>query len=78
MYLSLFQLPKIDWSQYNTSVPGGLNRPVTRRGGNAFSSNTASAETASESESSQKNKITVRGRAFDQSKPETFNQVSIS
>lgn len=57
------ELPKIDWSAYNMTVPAESLKPSTRK--------TSSKPTDSSSDSV----VLVRGRQFDDSKPETFNQL---
>lgn len=60
-------IPYIDWSQYNIAVPDMRMRPQTRHG---------NVLPHIQSKTEQENgKILVRGRAFDESKPETFNQL---
>lgn len=61
------EIPYIDWSQYNIAVPDMRIRPQTRHGHVL-----PHIQTKSEQENG---KILVRGRAFDESKPETFNQL---
>ncbi|XP_076649137.1 ZZ-type zinc finger-containing protein 3-like [Halictus rubicundus] len=61
------EIPYIDWSQYNIAVPDMRMRPQTRHGHVL-----PSVQTKTEQENG---KILVRGRAFDESKPETFNQL---
>ncbi|EZA51491.1 hypothetical protein DMN91_000557 [Ooceraea biroi] len=60
------ELPYIDWSQYNIAVPD-IRRPQTRHGHLL-----PQVQSKAEQESG---KVLVRGRAFDDSKPETFNQL---
>jgi len=62
----VFQLPKIDWSAYNVTVPAESLKPPTRK--------TSNKPTDSSSDSV----VLVRGRQFDDSKPETFNQVCVT
>ncbi|XP_011142646.1 ZZ-type zinc finger-containing protein 3 isoform X2 [Harpegnathos saltator] len=59
-------VPYIDWSQYDIAMPDIRMRPQTRHG------NMPQIHTKNEQENG---KILVRGRAFDQTKPETFNQL---
>ncbi|XP_078043388.1 ZZ-type zinc finger-containing protein 3-like [Augochlora pura] len=61
------EIPYIDWSQYNIAVPDMRIRPQTRHGHVL-----PHVQTKTEQENG---KILVRGRAFDESKPETFNQL---
>ncbi|XP_071639106.1 ZZ-type zinc finger-containing protein 3-like [Temnothorax longispinosus] len=61
------EIPYIDWSRYNVSVPDVRMRPQTRHGHVL-----PQMQTKTEQENG---KILVRGRAFDESKPETFNQL---
>lgn len=53
------QLPKIKFDKYNVSMPSTVVQNV----------NDIDTKTKDD------NDLTVRGRLFDQSKPETFNQV---
>jgi len=62
----VFQPPKIDWSAYNVTVPADSLKPPTRK--------TSNKPTDSSSDSV----VLVRGRQFDDSKPETFNQVCVT
>lgn len=61
------EIPFIDWTQYNIAVPDLRMRPQTRHG---HVSSHIQPKTEQEN-----GKILVRGRAFDESKPETFNQL---
>lgn len=56
-------MPNIDWADYNTSVPSGLIFRGTIRDPKKGKDDESNGE------------VTVRGRTFTQSKPETFNQV---
>ncbi|KAH0946503.1 hypothetical protein HN011_003237 [Eciton burchellii] len=60
-------IPYVDWSKYNVTVPDVRMRPQTRHGHIL-----PQVQLKKEQESG---KILVRGRAFDDSKPETFNQL---
>ncbi|XP_015182795.1 PREDICTED: ZZ-type zinc finger-containing protein 3 [Polistes dominula] len=60
-------IPYIDWSQYNITIPDTRMRPQTRHG-NVIPQTQINTE-------QENRKILVRGRAFDESKPETFNQL---
>lgn len=60
-------IPYIDWTQYNITLPDNSMRPQTRHGHIL-----PQLQTKPEQENE---KVLVRGRAFDQSKPETFNQL---
>ena len=62
----VFQLPKIDWSAYSVTVPAESLKAPTR--------NTSNKPMDSSSDSV----VLVRGRLFDDSKPETFNQVCVT
>ncbi|KAK3924677.1 ZZ-type zinc finger-containing protein 3 [Frankliniella fusca] len=69
----LAEVPNIEWSEYNASAPMNLHiRPSTRR-------NVSSVHTKADSkkikEQDKNGEVTVRGRTFDQNKPETFNQL---
>ncbi|KAF7382192.1 ZZ-type zinc finger-containing protein 3 [Vespula maculifrons] len=60
-------IPYIDWAQYNITLPDTRMRPQTRHG---------HILPQTQIKTDQENgKILVRGRAFDESKPETFNQL---
>ncbi|XP_011697921.1 PREDICTED: ZZ-type zinc finger-containing protein 3 [Wasmannia auropunctata] len=61
------EIPYIDWSQYNIALPDGRMRPQTRHG-HVLPQMQSKIE-------QETGKILVRGRAFDESKPETFNQL---
>lgn len=61
------EIPYIDWSQYNISLPDTRIRPQTRHGHVL-----PQMQVKNEQENG---KILVRGRVFDESKPETFNQL---
>ena len=61
------EIPYIEWSQYNVAAPDMRMRPQTRHGHVL-----PHVPTKTEQENG---KILVRGRAFDESKPETFNQL---
>jgi hypothetical protein len=72
-----FQLPNIDWSAYNVKIPEESLKPQTRRVSGRPTDGSLGSVMNSEHESGDsKSKILVRGRLFDDSKPETFNQVS--
>jgi len=61
------EIPYVDWSQYNVALPDVRMRPQTRHG---------HVLPQMQIKTEQENgKILVRGRAFDDSKPETFNQL---
>jgi hypothetical protein len=62
----VFQLPKIDWSAYSVTIPSEPLKPPTRKTSNK------------PADSSSDSVILVRGRMFDDSKPETFNQVCVT
>ncbi|XP_067001990.1 ZZ-type zinc finger-containing protein 3 isoform X1 [Anabrus simplex] len=64
------EVPQIDWSKYSVSFPAEPTRPITR---NAVKPLDGSGK-CDEETSKEKCKILVRGRMFDESKPETFNQ----
>lgn len=57
------ELPKIDWSAYSVTIPSEPLKPPTRKTSNK------------PADSSSDSVILVRGRMFDDSKPETFNQL---
>ncbi|XP_014606626.1 PREDICTED: ZZ-type zinc finger-containing protein 3 [Polistes canadensis] len=60
-------IPYIDWAQYNIAMSDTRMRPQTRHG-NVIPQTQIKTE-------QENRKILVRGRAFDESKPETFNQL---
>ncbi|KYQ59240.1 ZZ-type zinc finger-containing protein 3 [Trachymyrmex zeteki] len=62
------EIPYIDWSQYSIALSDGRMRPQTRHGHVLPQMQPKKIEQENE-------KILVRGRAFDESKPETFNQL---
>jgi len=62
----VFQLPKIDWSAYSVTIPAESLKPPTRKTSNKPTDNSSDSV------------VLVRGRLFDDSKPETFNQVCIT
>lgn len=71
-----FQLPVIDWSSYNVTVPTDSLKPLTRKDSNRHAGTSLDSVMNTEHDSCDlKSKILVRGRPFDDSKPETFNQV---
>ena len=55
-------------------VPCELSRPLTRK---ASTKTSEVFEQDVKDDSDSKSKVLVRGRIFDDSKPETFNQVCI-
>ncbi|XP_034947170.1 ZZ-type zinc finger-containing protein 3 [Chelonus insularis] len=61
------EIPYIDWTKYNIVDADARIRPQTRHGH-------FTTQTSTKLEPEDK-KILVRGRAFDESKPETFNQL---
>ncbi|XP_036138970.1 ZZ-type zinc finger-containing protein 3 isoform X2 [Monomorium pharaonis] len=60
------EVPYVDWSQYNVTLPDIRMRPKTRH------KHVPQVQIKTEQENE---KVLVRGRAFDESKPETFNQL---
>ena len=62
----VLQLPKIDWSAYSVTIPAESLKPPTRKTSNK------------PMDSSSDSVVLVRGRLFDDSKPETFNQVCVT
>jgi hypothetical protein len=71
------QLPQIDWSKYQHVMPKEMNRPFTRTKKVVLERPSDSSNNADDS-TSDDGKVLIRGRAFDDSKPETFNQVSFN
>ncbi|KMQ93394.1 zz-type zinc finger-containing protein 3-like protein [Lasius niger] len=64
---NIAEIPYVDWSQYNISLSDTRIRPQTRHG---------HVLPQMQLKNEQENgKILVRGRVFDESKPETFNQL---
>ncbi|KAL6261636.1 hypothetical protein P5V15_006724 [Pogonomyrmex californicus] len=61
------EIPYVDWSKYNIALPDARMRPQTRHG-HILPQVQLKNEPDNE-------KILVRGRAFDETKPETFNQL---
>ncbi|XP_011495608.1 PREDICTED: ZZ-type zinc finger-containing protein 3 [Ceratosolen solmsi marchali] len=62
------ELPEIDWSKYNVAQPDNNMRPQTRNAKNTPQPKDIKFEDNS-------NKLLVRGRTFDETKPETFNKL---
>lgn len=83
LFLPQFQLPNIKFDKYNVPVPSFGSNSNHKSNPNATSnlnqSSTSSPNSAVNPSGSfktkEENDFTVRGRVFDQSKPETFNQV---
>ncbi|XP_021941899.1 ZZ-type zinc finger-containing protein 3 isoform X2 [Zootermopsis nevadensis] len=70
------ELPVIDWSSYNVTVPTDSLKPLTRKDSNRHAGTSLDSVMNTEHDSCDlKSKILVRGRPFDDSKPETFNQL---
>ena len=69
-----FQVPDISWSQYGVNIPDKL-KDVKAENPQSSSVNHSDNELAKESERGQDGKLLVRGREFNQKKPETFNQL---
>ncbi|XP_069700953.1 ZZ-type zinc finger-containing protein 3 [Periplaneta americana] len=66
------ELPTVDWSAYNVSIPVDSLRPLTRKA----THRPLSDPSVMDQESADiRSKVLVRGRLFDDSKPETFNQL---
>lgn len=64
---NIAEIPYVDWSQYNISLSDTRIRPQTRH---------RHVIPQMQLKNEQENeKILVRGRVFDESKPETFNQL---
>ncbi|XP_032669671.1 ZZ-type zinc finger-containing protein 3 [Odontomachus brunneus] len=61
------EIPYINWSQYKIAIPDIRMRPQTRHGNVISQTHIKNEE--------ENGKILVRGRAFDATKPETFNQL---
>ncbi|XP_014471794.1 PREDICTED: ZZ-type zinc finger-containing protein 3 [Dinoponera quadriceps] len=61
------EIPYVDWPKYNISIPDVRMRPQTRHGNVLPQIHIKNEQ--------EDGKILVRGRAFDESKPETFNQL---
>ncbi|XP_029171035.1 ZZ-type zinc finger-containing protein 3 isoform X2 [Nylanderia fulva] len=64
---NIADIPYVDWSQYNISLSDTRIRPQTRHGHVMPQMQLKNKE--------ENGKILVRGRVFDESKPETFNQL---
>jgi hypothetical protein len=62
----VFQLPKIDWSAYSVTIPAESMKHQKKKTSNKPTDNSSDSV------------VLVRGRMFDDSKPETFNQVCIT
>ncbi|OXU32281.1 hypothetical protein TSAR_007057 [Trichomalopsis sarcophagae] len=63
------ELPEIDWTKYNVAQPDGNMRPQTRH------AKTAPQPRDNAPQEEEGEKLLIRGRAFDGSKPETFNKL---
>jgi hypothetical protein len=75
-HVFVFQLPNIDWSAYNVKIPVESLKRHTRKVSDRLTDGSLSSATIPEHELGDfKSRILVRGRPFDDSKPETFNQV---
>lgn len=72
-----FQIPEINWSKYGlTNLPESLNSTKPTESTRPSSANNSDSEPSKEScERSKDGKLLVRGREFNQKKPETFNQL---
>jgi hypothetical protein len=62
------ELPEIDWTKYNVAQPDNNMRPQTRNAKSAPQTKDIKLEDNS-------NKLLVRGRTYDETKPETFNKL---
>lgn len=70
------ELPNIDWSAYDVTMPVESLKPHTRKISGRPTDGSSDSAMNSEHESGDfKSRILVRGRPFDDSKPETFNQL---
>jgi hypothetical protein len=75
-HIFVFQLPNIDWAAYDVKIPVESMKPHTRKVSGRPTEGSLGSATNSEHESGDaRSRILVRGRLFDDSKPETFNQV---
>lgn len=65
---NIAELPVIDWSKYNVSQPGKHVRPHTRHARNEPQVRSSKIEDSEQ-------KQLIRGREYNESKPETFNKL---
>ncbi|KAG8228139.1 hypothetical protein J437_LFUL002794 [Ladona fulva] len=73
---TLPKLPDIDWSRYNLPPPPDISQIQNKAVYEGESSTNANARGESKGEPPEKrSKVLVRGREFNDSKPETFNQL---
>lgn len=68
-----FQIPEISWEKYGVTIPDSFNSTQSAECKNPAT--TSECETNRESEKIKDGKLLVRGREFNQKKPETFNQL---
>lgn len=71
-----FQLPKIKFEKYNVPNASSSNSNTNT---NPTSTSTSTSNIATNADTSKKKDetdFTVRGRVYDQTKPQTFNQVN--
>ncbi|KAF4520416.1 hypothetical protein B566_EDAN003987 [Ephemera danica] len=73
--MKIKELPQIDWSKYQHVMPKEISRPFTRTKKTVQTRPAETTLNAEDSTSDDGSKVLIRGRAFDDSKPETFNQL---
>lgn len=67
------QIPDVNWEKYGVAIPESFNGSQTSECKNATVA--TEYETNRENERGKDGKLLVRGREFNQKKPETFNQL---
>ncbi|XP_076067520.1 ada2a-containing complex component 1 isoform X2 [Oratosquilla oratoria] len=68
------QIPQIDWEKYNVqSITCGM-RPKTRKRVMKEAAEKSQESTADDGQDSNDSRVMVRGRPYDETKPQTFNQ----
>nr|CAH0101673.1 unnamed protein product [Daphnia galeata] len=68
------EIPEINWSKYGVVVPDNLDEKNSENP-KPSSTNNSDSETSKDAERGKDGKLLVRGREFNQKKPETFNQL---
>ena len=66
------KIPDINWEKYGVSIPDNLGSEKSK----PSSTNNSDSETSKDlQEKGKDGKLLIRGREFNQKKPETFNQL---
>jgi len=68
-------VPDINWSKYGVNIPEKLKESKQENHARPSSANQSDSEASKECERGPDGKLLVRGREFNQKKPETFNQL---